>query len=1295
MKAYTLSHNYKKIILLFVIGAQSLIIKCQIQQESIMLNWKSPVQYTVQDDDYGGITKTLLFFEKAIYTMAYGSLPVFSDRLNTPGYKPGFQALVKLNRLTFEPVPEAELSFLSQISSSEMEVSAWIQIERKRSFVRFEFTPFRKNPVNGKLERLVSFTPDLSWTIDPSSEKMPLKSHIYKSQSVLAEGKWHKIAVKQTGIHKITYDKLTELGFSTPETIRVFGNGGQQLPYNSSLERPDDLVENPVYIYKGSDGVFNSGDYILFYAEGVIHWTYDRSNQMFVHRLHLYSDESYYYLTDTEGEGLRVSNVSSSGGTPTHHVNSYDFYSFREKDSVNLLSSGRLWVWKHFNSYLNYDFNITIDNKLVDAPVKILSSLLVRSTKTASNSSMLIKVDNQNITSINFPGVNTSNYEALFASSITRKIETEVNKDNFILSYQLIRSNPAANAWLNYFDINSRSHLTYNNKPLQFRDLESVGQNNITEYQISGGRQGLLLWDVTDIGEVKSVSFSVSGNVMKTTRTSDDLKEYIIFDPTDPTIHSPIFDGDYLGEVPNQNLHGLGIPDMVIIVQDELREFAVELAELHSIQDDLESLIVVPDQIYNEFSSGIPDPTAIRDFMKMFYEKSLNSEPKLKYLLLFGDGSYDNKKARTEPEFRNCLPTYQSLESLYPTSSYVTDDFFGLLDQGESLEQGLLDIGIGRFPVTSTYQAAIMVDKVKHYTSTETLGNWRNLICFIGDDEDGNAHMRDANTLAEIIITQYPSFNVDKIFLDAYQQVVTASGETYPEVNRAINDRIKKGALIMNYLGHGSAKGLAHENILGVSEIRSWDNYDKLPLFMTATCEFSRFDDDQRVSAGEEVLLNPRGGGIGLFSTTRLVYSSPNFRLNREFYDYVFDRPGGGRYRFGDLIRLTKNAVGSELNKLNFTLLADPAISLNFPENKIIVTHVNGQQVGKFTDTLKALSQVEIKGFIANTQGQKIENYQGIIYPTVYDKEVIMTNLSNDGGPTMEFSIQENILFRGKSSINDGTFKFNFIVPKDIGYNVGNGKFSFYGTNSITDAAGVELSILIGGSADSLIQDSEGPSMELYMNDTTFVYGGSTNEDPVLLARVSDNNGINTTGNGIGHDITAILDGNKQDILVLNDYYESDLDNFKAGTIRYPLNDLEPGSHEIKLKVWDILNNSSESNLRFEVYSSEQVILKNLLNYPNPFTTQTAFYFEHNQAGQALDAQIQIYTVSGRLVKSFDFLSATETQVEPGKFRVGPIYWDGLDQYGDRIGRGTYFYRVKIRTPEGRSQEAYQKLVKL
>jgi hypothetical protein len=513
-------------------------------------------------------------------------------------------------------------------------------------------------------------------------------------------------------------------------------------------------------------------------------------------------------------------------------------------------------------------------------------------------------------------------------------------------------------------------------------------------------------------------------------------------------------------------------------------------------------------------------------------------------------------------------------------------------------------------------------------------------------------------------------------------------------VNRAIGDRMKKGALIMNYLGHGSERGLAHEQILTTADIKNWENPERLPLFMTATCEFSRFDDPTLVSAGEWVLLNPSGGGIALFTTTRLVYSSPNFVLNREFYNYAFNRDENGkRLALGDIMRLTKNAVGEEQNKLNFTLLGDPALVMSYPEYGITMTTINGKPVGEFRDTLKALDKARIGGYVNDLQGNKLTNFSGVVLPTVYDKEVAMTNLANDGGPVMEFVVRNSILFRGKASVKNGEFMFDFIVPKDISYRIGTGKLSFYGNSSDIDANGVNQSVLIGGASNSTITDKEGPKLDLFMNDTTFVSGGITNGNPVLLARIRDDSGVNTTSNGIGHDITAILDGNQQNPIVLNDYYESDLDQYRSGSLKYPISKLEPGEHTLKMKVWDILNNSSETEISFTVKESTELVIDHVLNYPNPFTTHTDFYFEHNQGQQSLDVLLQVYTLSGKLVRSFEFLSADQTQINPGSFRVGPIAWDGLDDFGDRIGRGTYFYRVKIKTADGRSKEAYQKLV--
>ena len=1271
---------FRRTLVILLVGLSlSVTLRAQTDR-GVRIHWQAPKDYPV--------------FDKAGYPDADHPIPVFSTRILATPTSGAAKPSITISKGVYEPVPEAELKYYQGLDLSHHHLKAWLQTERNQPFIRYELNPVIKNPSSGRLERLISFEPEISWTIASQGQAGPLKGVTFANNSVLASGRWYKIAISDTGIYKITYEDLTGMGFENPGNIRLFGNGGKQLPFDSGLDRTDDLVENPVYLFTGTDGTFGPGDYLLFYAKGIVHWQYDSASDMFVHSLHQFSDEVYYFLTDTGGSGLRINQRAQASEPPNQESATYDYYIHREKDSVNLIKSGRQWVWKYFNIVNRYEFLLPLGQKVAGEPVRIKSSLLVRSTKTAANSSIVLQVNNETINTFSFAGVNTGNYEALYATQETKYSQVITDANEILLAYQFAPSNPAAVGWIDYFDVNTRSQLSYQGSPLYFRDKQTVGAGAVTRFTVSGTGSSLQLWDVTSLQDVHGIQYSTTGNQLSFVTKTDQIKEFVVFDPASADIPKPVYTGTGLGEVENQNLHAMQSPEMLIIVQPELREQAEELAAIHLAHDGLKVEVVEPQTIYNEFSSGIQDPTAFRDFLRMLYLRNTGSDITLKYVLLFGDGTYNNKLLVSTDEFRNYLPTYQSDESLYPTRSYVTDDFFGLMDEGEDLLYGMLDIGVGRFPVNTPYQASIVVEKVRTYLSAETYGDWRNLVCFIGDDEDGNAHMRDANTLADLIDLNYPAFNIDKIFLDAFQQVVTAAGETYPEVNRAINNRIAKGALIMNYLGHGSEKGLAHENILTGSDIRSWTNEDKLPLFMTATCEFSRFDDHEVPSAGEDILLNANGGGIGLFTTTRLVYSSPNFRLNREFYDYAFERDLKGKYRFGDLMRLTKNAVGVELNKLNFTLLADPAIKLNFPEHKVIMTQVNNQPVAEFSDTLKALSRVSITGYVADVSFNKMDDFQGIVYPTVYDKTVTLTTLNNDGGVPMEFQIQNNILFKGKASVTDGEFTYDFIVPKDIGYNIGPGRFSFYATNGESDGAGVNRNVRIGGSADSLINDNAGPQVRLFMNDTTFVYGGTTNEHPVLLAKLLDDNGINTTGNGIGHDITAIIDDNNQDIIILNDYYESNLDDYRGGTVRYPVPELDPGTHRVKLKVWDILNNSTETELEFEVNSSEQVVLKNLLNYPNPFTTQTAFYFEHNQSGAALDAQIQIYTVSGKLVKTFDFLSATETQVEAGKFRVGPIYWDGTDQYGDRIGRGTYFYRVKIRTPNG-TQEAYQKLVKL
>jgi hypothetical protein len=766
---------------------------------------------------------------------------------------------------------------------------------------------------------------------------------------------------------------------------------------------------------------------------------------------------------------------------------------------------------------------------------------------------------------------------------------------------------------------------------------------------------------------------------------TDSLREFVAFD-MNTTFPKPVLEGPDVGRVSNQDIHGAESAGYIIVSHPDFIDQARVLATYRHDHDGLDTLVLTPQQVYNEFSSGTPDVAAIRNMVRMFYEKAMDETEMPRYLLLFGDGSYDNKS--DDSRNTNYILTYQSPNSLSPVSSFVTDDFFGLLDEIEGGSGGMLDIGVGRFPVKSRAEAQEVVEKTISYSGPESMGDWRNTICFIGDDEDYNTHMTQADDLARTVESERPGFIINKIYLDAYQQVTTSSGARYPDVNAAINQRINKGALIINYTGHGGENGLAHERILEINDIVTWDNTNKYPLFITATCEFSRFDDWEHTSAGEYVFLNPGGGGVALLSTTRLVYSGPNHMLNEQFYNYVFKKDENQEYlRLGDIIRLTKNNAGTGINKRSFALLGDPAVILNYPKYKISVTSINGIPFSEGYDTIHALEKVTVTGIIEDDAGNLFNSYNGTLYPAVFDKISKITTLANDGGTPFNYNVRNRILYKGKASITGGTFTFDFIVPKDISYNYGPGKINFYGHDAVTDANGSFEDIIIGGSSDSLANDTEGPSMKIFLNDDNFVFGGTTDEDPQILVYVNDSSGINTIGTGIGHDLTAVLDNQSDSPIVLNDYYEADKDSYQSGKIMYQLKSLEDGPHKLTVKVWDVYNNSSEDYTEFIVASSEEFILKHLLNYPNPFTTHTSFYFEHNQPGTELDILIQIFTVSGKLVKTI------EMQQTATGYRCGPIDWDGLDDFGSRIGRGVYIYRLKVRTTTGQSIEKFEKLV--
>jgi hypothetical protein len=1248
--------------------------------QEYQIKWTSPhlINYTEAEAYY------TIGFENASYPQEFDFLPTLLIKKSIGNNASSIS--VKLTNTSYEEFPNnfnlTSLKGFNRISTEPI-ISSYVGFEQKQAIAHIYIVPIRKNENTGKYERLTAF--DIQTNLEEKNKSHTLTNKSFSNNSILANGTWYKFGVSKTGIYKIDYNFLVSLGIQpetiNPKNIRIYGNGGKMLPEKNSEFAFDDLIENAIFVQGENDGKFDAQDFILFYGQEPHAWKFNNANGLFEHQLHLYSDTSYYFLNFDLGIGKRISTISSSNLTPTHIVTSFNDYAFSEKENTNLLKSGRIWFGETFDALLNYNFGFNFPNLDVNSTTYIKTQVAARH----DNTSQFTISAHGNSQTILINGVPTSCYYCTYATINSGILSFNTPPGNAInVSVQYSKTGSAI-GWLDYIEVNCMRQLIMSGDQMSFRHTSSVGAGNVAEFIIGNYSNDMQVWDVSDPFNILRINGNINGSNFTFRASSSTLKEYIAFKNQNYLIPQL-----RIGRINNQNLHGLNFADFLIISHPQFIQQANELADFHR-NDGLSVHVINVDEIYNEFSSGSRDISAIRNFVRMFYERANNYDELPKYLLLFGDGSYNNRTSGGNNT--NFIPTYQSLNSLEPTASYVSDDFFGLLDPNEGgwLSSGieLIDIGIGRFPVKNRNEAQAIVNKIKNYNTTNTMRNWRNIIAFVGDDEDGSLHTKDAEKLATLIDTTYKSYNIEKIYFDATRQESTPGGQRYPEVNEAIKRRVEQGSLIINYTGHGGETGWAHERVLTVQEINSWNNKN-MPLFFTATCEFSRFDDPYRTSAGELVLLNPNGGGVGLFSTVRLVYSFPNYILNKCFYENVFEEFNSEMPRMGDVFRLTKNAAGGDLNHRNFTFLGDPALRLAYPKERITTTHINNNPVNLIIDTLKALAKVTVKGFVCDKNGQKLTNFNGIIYPTVYDKKLNLETLENDGpikSPKVNFKVWRNIIYRGKASVSNGDFTFTFVVPKDIAYNFDIGRISYYAENQEYDAQGYFEKFIVGGFDENAPIDNSGPVIKLYMNDEKFVFGGTTNENPRLLAYIEDENGINTTGSGIGHDITAVKNNETSKTIILNDYYESDIDSYQSGKVKYPFFNLEEGRYSLKFKAWDVYNNPGDAYTEFVVAKSAKLALNHVFNYPNPFTTSTQFMFEHNQPGTRLDIQIQIFTISGKLVKTIETFSNKDG------FRIDGINWDGKDEYGDKIGKGVYIYKVKVKSQEGAIAEKFEKLV--
>ncbi len=1063
-----------------------------------------------------------------------------------------------------------------------------------------------------------------------------------------------------------------------PKKIKIYGQGGGMLPQSNSQIRPVDLIENAIFVAGEDDNVFNSGDYILFYAEGADKAKFIPAKNIFEYEHNLYADKNYYFLTIGDSNGKRIS-VSENLSTPAPIVDEFNDFSFHELDQYNELTSGREWFGEKFDATLTQTLKFNTPGIIDGSSLTLVSDVMAQSN---SGSSFTIRFNGSAVADQYVLPIPNAKYAtkgrhqrdtlSFAANTVSAQLKTEQE-----LSYQYTKSAAGRSVgYLDFFLVNMvRKLALYGNQTL-FRSRKSLEQG-VTQFKIENVISSTSIWEVTNPSEASRQVFSLNNNVGSFTTSSLQLKEYVVFNDAIPAPH-------YSGKVINQDLHGAITPNLLIIVHPDFLSEAIRLANHRMSHDGITALVFTTDQVYNEFSSGRQDVSAVRDFARFL---NLKSPGQLQNLLLFGRGSYDYKDrvyANT-----NFVPTYESRNSLHPLETYSSDDYFGFLEDhegnwGESpAEYHTLDIGVGRLPVKTLTEAKNIVDKLIQYDLAPSMqGSWRNEITFVADDGDFNIHQNQANQLANQVGVLNPTINTKKIYVDAYEQILKPGGEIAPDVNAAIEESIDRGSLVVNYTGHGGEKLWAQERIFDDFMIETLTN-SIYPLFVTATCEFGRHDDPAQISSAEICVIRKNSGAIGMVTTARPVNASTNFELNKAFYDALFIKEAGRSITLGEVFRRTKNNSISGVSNRNFSLLGDPSMRLAFPQLDARVLEIK-TKTG--SDTLKALSTVVVKGAIMDSE-TVLTNYDGILYATLFDKETAYTTLGNEN-PPFNYMARTNALFRGKSTIQNGMFEFEFLVPKNISYQLGLGKLSLYAkdTENNRDASGGLENFTIGKSEAVVDNDTQAPFISAFMGDATFIDGGVISPQSKLVVKINDASGVNISNYGIGNSIIATLDD--ETTFILNDYYESEIDDFTTGWIHYPMKDLLPGRHQIVVKAWDTHNNPAETTVNFIVSDGNSIAIESFRNYPNPFEMETQLFFTHNRPGDDLEAEVTIMDVTGSVVETAEFT------IFSSPFKVDLMNFSTSNNPYKKQPAGLYFARLRIRSiTNGSKNEQVTKLI--
>lgn len=1094
--------------------------------------------------------------------------------------------------------------------------------------------------------------------------------HTYTQQSVLNSGHWVKIRVGESGVCRMSFDQLRDAGIN-PSELRVFGYGGAMLNQDFRKEKLDDLPQVPVYV---------GSDFVLFWVQGPVSWTYltpDNTPYRFAHTRNTYSNYGYYFLTDNVGSKLAPTTREPVEGTPTD-ITTYIYYQVHEKDSVNLIDrsgqmgGGRDFYGEQFSAKQKRSFSFSTPNAITSEKSMVYIDL-------AGNSSVATSF------TCSFNGVSSSVsikplsdfYAFGEAGVITSSATSASARQQVQLTYQSNVS--SALGWLNYIELNTPSALKMTGSWMPVRTDVNFKTDIPVRFNLTNAFSSLQVWDITNLGAITRMPTTLTGSVLQWTGTQKDgVHEYVIVN----TQGSSWVSASIVGSVSNQNLHKLKNIDYVIICPEGYESISTDLAKAHEKKEGITYAVVTDQQVYNEFSSGTPDATAYRWLMKMLYDRADDVNAKPRWLLLMGHGTFDNRKLLSSSGSAVLL-TYQAGNSLNEVKAYASDDYFAFLDdkEGEMDIQGSMDIGVGRLPVNNTTEARDVVNKLIKYINNEQTGKWKNQLIYLADDGEGGTHTETAEISAERIRVNNPDFIVTKIFLDAYPQEVNASGESYPIAKNKVDNMLKEGVLFFDYSGHGGYNGITNESILTIKDIDNMRNSNQA-FWLFATCNFAQFDSGKRCAA-EAAVLNPNGGAIGILAATRTVYASPNNNLNRSICDQIFAHTTPFQYNatLGEAVAKGKNKLNMDSNKLPYVLLGDPAMHLNYPTTYQVETIMDA-------DTLNALSVQNVKGRIIDEDSLLVSDFNGTVDITIYDKIQTIPTRDNDdfgGEPSVvTYKDYTNTLFSGKTAVKEGQFQYTFMVPKDIRYNYGNGRIVYYARTTdegaTEEAVGHYEDFIIGGTGSTILADTTGPEMQIYLNNPAFRDGDKTYPTPRFFAELYDQNGINTAGAGIGHDLMLVIDDDPKQTYTINDYFTSANDSYQKGQVNYLMNELEDGQHSLSFRAWDLLNNSTTKTLSFIVEAGLDPSIYSITTYPNPVqaTGTLTMIVNYDQPDELIQTEIYLYNTNGQLMWS-------QTQDNPDHVSVN------LANIG--LHPGMYIYTVRIKSESSKYTSSSGKII--